>query len=123
MVQTTEKRSFQDSVNLIWHPWRKSAVVEELAPYENSDEPVRREAFQIYNKLPHNHHLSNKKTFFQHLQEFYLEVGRDPWDALPVTFHVHECSEDDSEWRNFCTYYEQMGDFWIIKPGENSNCG
>ena len=38
-----------------------------LAPYEESDEPVRREAFTIYNRLPQNQHLSNKKTFFQHL--------------------------------------------------------
>jgi tubulin--tyrosine ligase len=77
----------------------------------------------MYNKLPQNHHLSNKKTFFTNLQEFYTAKDRDPWAALPVTFHVHECSENDSEYVKFKMFYEGLGEYWIIKPGENSNCG
>lgn len=77
----------------------------------------------MYNKLPQNQHLSNKKSFFTHLQNYYQSKGQDPWNALPVTFHCHSASDDDEEFRKFKEYQQVAGDYWIIKPGENSNCG
>lgn len=67
MVQVLEESSFSDGVNFIWSPWRKNNYVNELPIYEESPFPVKREELKIYNKLPQNHHLSNKKTFFTNL--------------------------------------------------------
>jgi len=56
-------------MNFIWHPWKKIQTVKELPPMgekepEEETEMINQETFRMYNKLPENHHLSNKKTFF-----------------------------------------------------------
>lgn len=43
---------------------------------------------KIYNRLENNYHLSNKKALFWNISEYYKSKGQDPWDALPVTFHI-----------------------------------
>jgi hypothetical protein len=56
---------------------------------------------KIYNKLEDNYHLSNKKALFLNMRYYYEAVGKDPYAALPLTFHVKEGLEDP-EYVKFC---------------------
>lgn len=49
---------------------------------------------KIYNKLEDNYHLSNKKALFVNMKFYYEAMGQDPFNALPVTFHVKSGLED-----------------------------
>ena len=42
----------------------------------------------MHNKLHRNFHLSNKKALFYNLKLYYEVTGRDPWDFMPITFHL-----------------------------------
>ena len=35
-----------------------------------------------------NHHLSNKYALFYNMNNYYTSIGKDPFDILPLTFHV-----------------------------------
>lgn len=59
----------------------------------------------MYNKLEDNYHLSNKKALLINMKNFYDAVGQDPFDALPVTFHVKNGLEDP-EFTRFKSYYD-----------------
>lgn len=82
---------------------------------------------------------------FLNMRLYYEAMGRDVFNALPVTFHIKEGMED-SEFTRFKTYYfkeeeeikkqkalpkpiEGMSEssikknIWIVKPGENTNRG
>ena len=80
----------------------------------------------MYNKIEDNYHLTNKKALFVNMKNYYQAVGEDPFDALPVTFHVKD-GLNDLNWKAFSDYYDhQMGgklNMWILKPGENTNRG
>ena len=59
------------------------------------------------------------------MKHYYEAIGEDPFNALPVTFHI-KTGLDDPEWLKFQQYFENNKDkqnIWIIKPGENSNRG
>jgi hypothetical protein len=43
---------------------------------------------KLYNKLEGNWHLSNKKALFLNMRNYYESINEDPFDYLPVTFHV-----------------------------------
>ena len=47
----------------------------------------------MYNKLEHNFHLSDKKALFYNLQSFYTSQNVDPFDYLPLTFHVKNMAD------------------------------
>jgi tubulin---tyrosine ligase len=68
--------------------------VQKLEPY-----PTR-----IYNKLEDNYHLANKKALLLNMKNYCEAVGEDPFDALPVTFHV-KSGLDDPEFKRFTQYY------------------
>jgi tubulin---tyrosine ligase len=40
------------------------------------------------------YHLSNKKALFLNMRFYYEALGQNPFDALPVTFHVKSGIED-----------------------------
>jgi len=44
--------------------------------------------------------LSNKKALFLNMRNYYEAVGKDPYTALPLTFHVKE-GLDDPEFLKF----------------------
>jgi len=59
---------------------------------------------KIYNWLENNFHLSNKKALFWNISEYYKSKGKDPWNALPVTFHIDH-GINDPEFKKFLQYY------------------
>jgi hypothetical protein len=78
---------------------------------------------QMHNKIDLNLLLSNKKALFFNMKQFYAAMGENPFDYMPVTFHV--TGENDKEFARFCEYQAKgVGGFlWIVKPGENTNRG
>jgi hypothetical protein len=48
---------------------------------------------RIYNKLEDNYHLANKKALFINMRNYYEAIGKEPFDALPVTLllkHIYK---------------------------------
>jgi len=41
-----------------------------------------------------NYHLSNKYALFYNMTRYYKSIGRDPFDVLPLTFHVRKGTND-----------------------------
>lgn len=61
-------------------------------------------AVKLYNKLEDNFHLSNKKAMFLNIRLYYEAMGKDVFNAVPMTFHVKEGLEDP-EFLRFKQYY------------------
>ena len=59
---------------------------------------------KMANKIEDNYHLCNKKALFVNMKNYYEAIGEDPFDALPVTFHVKE-GLDDPNYLAFKQYY------------------
>jgi tubulin--tyrosine ligase len=51
--------------------------------------PVR-----LYNKLEDSYHLHNKKALLYNMKTYYELLRQDPYDALPVTFHIKQGPTD-----------------------------
>ena len=49
---------------------------------------------RLYSKLEDNYHLSNKKALFMNMTQYYRALNQDPWDTLPLTFHVKYGARD-----------------------------
>jgi hypothetical protein len=59
------------------------------------------------------------------MQEYYSSMGRCVFKdkVFPVTFHL-KGGLNDPEYLKLTQCFEQFpNSIWIIKPGENSNCG
>lgn len=78
---------------------------------------------RIHNRVDKNFMLANKKALFYNLRNYYNALGLDPFEFIPLTFHV-SC-ESDKEFDRFLRRFEEFGEgsLWILKPGENSNRG
>ena len=92
-------------------------------------------AITTTNHMENNFHLSNKKAIYYNMKIFYESQGLDPFDYLPLTFHIKE-GENDREFSKFLDVYNnpsksntlqkytKLGtSMWIVKPGENTNRG
>ena len=49
---------------------------------------------KLANKIEDNYHLCNKKALFVNMKNYYEAIGEDPFDSLPVTFHIKEGLDD-----------------------------
>ena len=111
-------------------------------------EPDQLERQRLHNHLEFNWNLGNKKAMFYNLRRYYELIGKNPFDFIPLTFHIQKGS-DDKEYRKFVKFYRQREDdiykqleymedddygkskpkikklrnIWIVKPGEVSNRG
>jgi tubulin monoglycylase TTLL3/8 len=88
---------------------------------------------KLHNKLEHNYHLSNKKALFYNLVNYYQALQIDPYEVIPLTFHI-KTGETDPEFLKFMEKFKEFDlvldengkkpiNLWIVKPGENSNRG
>lgn len=134
-----------EKVNFMWTQCRKQEIIKSLKCKLHGDSPVgnkrkikqfpmitsesKMEQFplKIYNKLEDNYHLSNKKALFLNMRFYYESIGKDPFIALPITFHIKKGLEDP-EYHRFKALYDSYpaGDktnIWILKPGECTNRG
>ena len=82
---------------------------------------------RICNHIEKNYLISNKKSLFLNLKLFYQSQNLDPFDFIPLTYHIRS-GVTDSEYAKFRERYESNqkssdGNIWIVKPGENTNRG
>ena len=63
--------------------------------------------FKVYAKLENNFNLSNKYGLFYSMQKYYKVCGRDPFEVLPVTFHIKR-GLIDPEYYKFVSFFEQL---------------
>lgn len=61
---------------------------------------IKQERVLLYGKMEHNYHLSNKKALFWNMSQYYKALFRDPFEHLPLTFHI-ENGLSDREFINF----------------------
>ena len=116
--QKKKKKKSKEDKNKDENDQEKQKKAEEentkLDPY-----PLR-----AYNKLEDNYHLSNKKALFINMKNYYEARGEQPFDALPITFHI-KTGLDDPEYLKFSNFYKahikDKHNIWIIKPGECTN--
>ena len=47
-----------------------------------------------YNHQENNFHLSNKKAIYYNMKCYYEALGQNPFDNLPLTFHIKEGDSD-----------------------------
>ena len=82
---------------------------------------------KIHNHLWFHQEIAYKKLLFANLKKYYEDRKINPFDFLPLTFHVS--SFQDQNWIDFLKYYKSHDSntadpyLWIVKPGENSNRG
>lgn len=99
-----------------------------LPPPEDAQSSI-----QIYNRLDRNYQLTSKKHLYLNMKSYYEETGRDVFQDLPLTFLV-QGGRNDPEMTRFEERFRaeeeskagekgKKYNLWIIKPGENSNCG
>lgn len=60
----------------------------------------------IHNHLQNNFHLGNKKALFYNLKVYYFKMGKNPFDYIPLTFHIKNGIKDP-EYRKFIKFYQQ----------------
>ena len=61
---------------------------------------------RIHNRLENNDCLSNKKELLQTMKNFYLAIGADVFETIPLTFNVKD--ENDEEFKEFLKYYKKF---------------
>ena len=87
--------------DFIWTQWLKPKVIKNIESgrwntsdgRENRTYDIREERRKIkqgcvYNRVPQNYHLANKKNLFLNLKKYYLALGKDPYWYIPMTFLI-----------------------------------
>ena len=88
---------------------------------------------KMHNHFINNYVVGNKKALLKTMCHYYRQLGANPFDFLPLTFHISEGLED-SNFLAFQKYYfrrnkeikdsgENRLNMWIVKPGEYTNRG
>ena len=50
--------------------------------------------WRIYAKMEGNYHLTNKFALFFNMSKYYKSIGRDPFDVLPLSYHIKSGTSD-----------------------------
>lgn len=58
----------------------------------------------MYAKFENNYHLSNKYALFYNMRSYYKALDRDPFEVLPLTYHIREAT-NDKQFDNFIKMY------------------
>jgi len=56
------------------------------------------------NHQENNFHMCNKKAIYYNMKIFYESMGQNPFDTLPLTYHIKE-GETDREFLKFVETY------------------
>ena len=89
---------------------------------------------KVYNRLERNYEICSKKRLFFNLVNYYKSLNKDPFDYIPLTFHVKNGPRDS----NFLSFKQKFAEVqkkiesssdvflkncWLVKPGESTNRG
>eukprot|EP01022_Parablepharisma_sp_SALTPOND_P024489 TRINITY_DN542_c0_g1_i1.p1 TRINITY_DN542_c0_g1~~TRINITY_DN542_c0_g1_i1.p1 ORF type:complete len:1002 (+),score=71.85 TRINITY_DN542_c0_g1_i1:11821-14826(+) len=152
LVKSILKRRFwwtyagkkDEGLNLLWTQWCRSKFVKALPTLAPSKEksldshriPVVPSNVKMCNHLERHYHLSNKKAMFVNMVNYYRTMKQNPFDTLPLTFHIQN-GVADPEFDKFAEHFHLLEtevknnkekgkgtkNVWIVKPGEYSNRG
>ena len=57
--------------------------------------------------MENNYILSNKCALFYTMKRYYEAIGRDPYEVIPLTFHIKNNTEDP-EFYKFQTFFKEL---------------
>lgn len=95
-------------------------------------DPLICDKFKVCNHLEGHIHLSNKKALYYNMKTYYECMGENPFDYIPLTYHIQEGSSDiqfeafNKQYQDFMNEddsKQKLQNIWIVKPGENTNRG
>merc|ERR1712176_1226487 len=78
----------------------KKEIAQTVAQMRNQQTKVEPFPIKLYNKIEDNYHLSNKKALLLNMKAYYEAMHEEPFDSLPVTFHVKD-GLSDPNWQEF----------------------
>jgi hypothetical protein len=102
------KENFSEH-NFLWTQWKKlkhfqhlkttspedlyssaldPTIYKDQTTIEDKEGPNISNSLKVYAKLENNYHLSNKYALFYNMRKYYKALGRDPFEVLPLTFHI-----------------------------------
>lgn len=61
----------------------------------------------MHNHLENNWNLSNKKALFYNMRSFYTAMKQNPFDNIPLTFHIKD-GMDDPEYARFLEHFKSQ---------------
>lgn len=61
---------------------------------------------KAHSHIDKNYHLGNKKALFYNIKNYCLSKNLDPFDYIPLTFHIQD-GVNDQEYKNFQNYYQK----------------
>lgn len=69
-----------------------------------------------------NYHLSNKFALFFHMSKYYESIERDPFDVLPLTFHITKGTMDQAFYKFVQVFreHEEKYNIEVNKKSKNS---
>lgn len=95
-----------------------------LTFWNSSETPEQK----THNHFQCNFYIGNKKALFYAMRKYYKVNGLDPFNFIPLTFHINEGLEDP-EFLEFLDKYNTINEermrnkntdlknIWIVKPG------
>ena len=102
-----------DSSNFLWTQWRKNELLDWLQPLAEAEKvegvsnPWNDQKLRIYGKMEDNYHLSNKKALFFNMTSYYEQISQNPFEVLPLTFHI-EHGLTDPEFERFRQHFQMI---------------
>jgi tubulin monoglycylase TTLL3/8 len=75
----------------------------------------------IHNHFPNNSCISDKKNLLLHLSRYLESKSRDVFQFFPESYELNDTNHPIMD--KLQQESDQHKDYWIIKPGENSNRG
>lgn len=57
--------------------------------------------------MEQNKQLTNKKGVFVNMRDYYINIGKDPFEVLPFTYLVKNGLQDN-EYKKFTDYFNEL---------------
>lgn len=61
----------------------------------------------MHNHFFYNYEIGNKKALFYNLKHYYEIIGVDPYNSIPLTFHIKK-GVTDPEYAKFLKYFKKI---------------
>ena len=77
--------------------------------------------WRIYAKMEGNFHLTNKYALFFNMSKYYKSIGKDPFNVLPLSFHIKSGSTDSTFYSFLTSFkeFEEKANLEIEKQNES----
>jgi hypothetical protein len=72
-----------------------------------NDETMDSSDIRLYAKLACNYQLTNKASLFHNMDVYYRSLLRDPFEVIPLTFHIKNGGTSDSEYQRFLACFNE----------------